>query len=186
LECCMSLLALHIPMAGLDLPMVKSGNAHPIFAPVGVYKTLDGFISLAVGNDAQWEGITCCGGFESLNKPDYKTNNQRKENEEHLLRELKEVLVGMKTEDVLSQFRAAKIPVAQVNLVPDVLKDPYLNSKLVAIKDPKSGLEVSLAPPPVSVKDVSLSFPPRFGEHNEEIYSKLGYEVDELKENGVI
>lgn len=186
LDCCMSLLALHLPMAGLGLPMVKSGNAHPIFAPVGVYKTADGFISLAVGNDAQWEGIVCCNGFESLNKPDYKTNNQRKENEEQIIRELNEVMSGMKTEDVLAQFRAAKIPVSQVNLVPDVLKDSYLNSKLLAIKDPKSGLSVSLAPPPVFAGEVSLSFPPRFGEHNEEIYGKLGYDVGELKENKVI
>jgi crotonobetainyl-CoA:carnitine CoA-transferase CaiB-like acyl-CoA transferase len=186
LEACMSLLALHLPMAGLDLPMVKSGNAHPIFAPVGIYKTADGFISVAVGNDAQWEAIVCCGGFESLSKPEYKTNNQRKENERQMNTELKEVMSGMKTQDVLSQFRAAKIPVSQVNLVPDVLKDEYLNKKLLSIKDPKSGLSVSLAPPPVSVKDVSLSFPPRFGEHNEEIYGKLGYDVGELREENVI
>jgi crotonobetainyl-CoA:carnitine CoA-transferase CaiB-like acyl-CoA transferase len=186
LDCCMSLLALHLPMAGMGFPMVKSGNAHPIFAPVGVYKTADGYISLAVGNDAQWNGIVCCGGFESLSKDEYRTNNQRKANEEELLGELKGVLAGMKTEDVLSEFRAAKIPVSQVNLVPDVLKDVYLSSKLLAITDPKSGLSVSLAPPPVSVKDASLSFPPRFGEHNEEVYGGLGYDVGELKENKVI
>ncbi len=121
-----------------------------------------------------------------MNKDDYKTNNQRKANEEKMNGELKKVLVGMKTVDVLAQFRAAKIPVAQVNLVPDVLKDDYLNKKLLAIKDPKSGFEVSLAPPPVAAKDVSLSFPPRFGEHNEEISCKLGYDVGELRENGVI
>jgi crotonobetainyl-CoA:carnitine CoA-transferase CaiB-like acyl-CoA transferase len=186
LECSMSLLALHIPMAGMGFPMVKSGNAHPIFSPVGVYKTSDGYISLAVGNDAQWEGITCCGGFESLQKDDYKTNNQRKANEEQLLKELKEVLAGMNTGDVLTQFRAAKIPVSQVNLVPDVLKDEYLKSKLVSIKDPRTGFAVSLAPPPVSAMDVSLSFPPRFGEHNEEIYGGLGYDVGELREKKVI
>jgi crotonobetainyl-CoA:carnitine CoA-transferase CaiB-like acyl-CoA transferase len=128
----------------------------------------------------------CCSGFESLNKTEYKTNNQRKANEEQMNKELKQVMAGMNTKDVLAQFRAAKIPVSQVNLVPDVLKDSYLNSKLLAIKDPKSGLSVSLAPPPVAQKDVSLSFPPRFGEHNEEIYSKLGYDVGELRENGVI
>jgi crotonobetainyl-CoA:carnitine CoA-transferase CaiB-like acyl-CoA transferase len=186
LECCLSLLALHVPMAGLGLAMTKSGNAHPIFSPVGVYKTADGYVSIAVGNDAQWEAITCCGGFESLNKPEYKTNNQRKASEKQLIGELKEVLAKMKTDDVLSQFRAVKIPVAQVNLVPNVLKDPYLNSKLLAINDPKSGLSVSLAPPPVAVKEVSMSFPPRFGEHNKEIYSSLGLDIDDLKENGVI
>jgi formyl-CoA transferase len=186
LDCCMSLLALHLPMAGLGIPMTKSGNAHPIFSPVGVYKTSDGFISIAVGNDAQWVAIVCCEGFEALNKEDYKTNNQRKTNEEQMNLELREVMSGMKTEDVLSQFRAAKIPVSQVNLVPDVLKDPYLNVKLLDIKDPKTGLGVKLAPPPVSVSEVSLSFPPRFGEHNEEIYGGIGLDVGGLRKDGVI
>ncbi|UCG70357.1 MAG: CoA transferase [Thermoplasmata archaeon] len=187
LECCMSLLALHIPMAGLGLAMTKSGNAHPIFSPVGVYKTADGYVSIAVGNDAQWEAIVNCQGFETLNKPEYKTNNQRKTNEEQMDKELKEVMSGMKTEDVLSQFRIVKIPISRVNLVPDVLKDPYMNSKLLTIKDPKSELSVSLAPPPVTTQSkVTLKFPPRIGEHNQEIYSSIGYNMDELKENGII
>jgi crotonobetainyl-CoA:carnitine CoA-transferase CaiB-like acyl-CoA transferase len=186
LECCMSLLALHIPMAGLELPMTKSGNAHPIFSPVGVYKTDNGYVSIAVGNDAQWEAIVCCEGFEGLNKSQYRTNNQRKANEEQMNQELHEAMSNMKTEDVLFSFRAAKIPISQVSLVSDVLKDQYLNSKLLDIKDPKSGIEVTLAPPPVAQKEVSLSFPPRFGEHNEEIYSQLGYDVGELRKDKVI
>ncbi len=186
LDCCMSLLALHLPMAGLGIPMTKSGNAHPIFSPVGVYKTSDGYISIAVGNDAQWEAIVCCSGFGALNKEEYKTNNHRKSNEEQMNRELREAMSKMKTEDILTQFRGGKIPVSQVNLVPDVFEDKYLNSKLLEIKDPRSGLSVSLAPPPVSVKEVSLSFPPRFGEHNEEIYSGLGYDLKELRDKDVI
>jgi crotonobetainyl-CoA:carnitine CoA-transferase CaiB-like acyl-CoA transferase len=186
LDCCMSLLALHIPMAGLELPMTKSGNAHPIFSPVGVYKTADGYVSIAVGNDAQWEAISCCGGFEALNKPDYNTNNQRKANEYQMNQELNEAMSKMRSEEVLSLFRAAKIPISQVSSVSDVLKDQFLNSKLLGIKDPKTGLKVTLAPPPVAAKQVSLSFPPRFGEHNEEIYGGLGYDVGELTKEGII
>ncbi len=186
LECCMSLLALHLPMAGLGIPMTKSGNAHPIFSPVGVYKTADGYVSIAVGNDAQWEAIVNCEGFGGLNKPDYKTNNQRKANEEQMNHELNQAMSRLKTEDVLSSFRAAKIPISQVSSVSDVLKDQYLKSKLLGVKDPRSGLDVVLAPPPVAVKEVSLSFPPRFGEHNEEVYSQLGYDVGELREKKII
>jgi crotonobetainyl-CoA:carnitine CoA-transferase CaiB-like acyl-CoA transferase len=186
LECCMSLLALHIPMAGLELPMTKSGNAHPIFSPVGVYKTVDGYVSIAVGNDAQWEAIVCCSGFEGLNKEEYKTNNQRKANEKQMIQELNEAMSKMKTEDVLTAFRAAKIPISQVSSVSDVIGDQFLSSKLLDIKDPKTGLGVTLAPPPVAVEEVSLSFPPRFGEHNEEIYSLLGYDIEKLKKEGII
>ena len=66
---------------------------------------------------------------------------------------------------------------------------------LLRAKDPKSGLTISLAPPPhmtAYLKSVGqeLSFPPRFGEHNEEIYGEaLGLGSDrlkEMKEKGII
>jgi formyl-CoA transferase len=187
LESCMSLLALHLPMAGLGLTMPKSGNAHPIFSPVGVYKTADGFVSIAIGNDAQWQAIVKSKGFEALARPEFSTNNLRKSNEEQMNKEMKEILAKITTSDVLTLFRNARIPISQVSLMGDLLKDSYLNSKLLHIKDSKSGLETILAPPPVvSEGEVKLNFPPRFGEHNNEIYSQLGYDVDELKENGII
>jgi formyl-CoA transferase len=187
LDCCMSLLALHLPMASMGLEMQKSGNFHPIFSPVGVYKTEDGYVSIAVGNDAQWEAIVNSEGFENLNKPEYSTNNQRKANEEQMNRELNDIFGKKNTKDVLSVFRNARIPISQVSLMEDVLKDPYLNSKLLHIKDNKSEFDVLLAPPPIEPKgEVKLSFPPRFGEHNQEVYSKLGYDVEELREKEII
>jgi hypothetical protein len=39
---------------------------------------------------------------------------------------------------------------------------------------------------PLSVKEVSLSIPPRFGEHNEEIYGGMGLDVGGLKANKII
>jgi crotonobetainyl-CoA:carnitine CoA-transferase CaiB-like acyl-CoA transferase len=62
-------------------------------------------------------------------------------------------------------------------------------------QDPVTGQKITLAPPPnmtafLEQSDRQLSFPPRFGEQNNEIYGEiLGYSKDELarlKENGVI
>jgi crotonobetainyl-CoA:carnitine CoA-transferase CaiB-like acyl-CoA transferase len=84
-------------------------------------------------------------------------------------------------------FKKVKIPISEVCTISDVLEDSYHSSKLLHIKDPYSGLEVTLAPPPVIPKDKpNLSFPPRFGEHNKEIYSALGYDADDLKKKGII
>jgi formyl-CoA transferase len=49
-------------------------------------------------------------------------------------------------------------------------------------------VDITIAPPPFNtpyLKSVNriLSFPPRFGEHNEEIYGRLlGYNTAQLKE----
>ena len=79
--------------------------------------------------------------------------------------------------------------------IPSQGEDPLIKRRLLTSRDSKSGLELTLAPPPFVtqfMKDSNntLSFPPRFGEHNSEIYSTvLGYPDSDLatfKEKGVI
>ena len=79
--------------------------------------------------------------------------------------------------------------------MPDVISDPLVKDKLLYTEDPRSGLKVTLAPPPVDTPFLQstgreLNFPPRFGEHNKEVYGQaLGLgegELEELKAEGVI
>jgi hypothetical protein len=76
-----------------------------------------------------------------------------------------------------------------------VARDPLVSGKLIKAKDEKSGFELTLAPPPsdapfLDANQRTLSFPPRFGEHNEAVYSaELGIRSDELaalKAEGII
>jgi hypothetical protein len=58
---------------------------------------------------------------------------------------------------------------------------------LLKSTDPQSGLDLTLAPPPyqsefLEKNNNTLSFPPRFGEHNAEIYGDLGYDAAALKD----
>jgi formyl-CoA transferase len=66
---------------------------------------------------------------------------------------------------------------------------------LIRSKDPKTGMEITIAPPPTNnphLKSINrmMSFPPRFGEHNEEIYGGLleysGAQLKEYKEKNII
>ena len=70
-----------------------------------------------------------------------------------------------------------------------------MERRLVYSTDPKTGLKLTLAPPPTMTPYLEeihrqMSFPPRFGEHNQEIYGKLlGYsdaDLARLKEKKVI
>jgi len=67
--------------------------------------------------------------------------------------------------------------------------------KLLTATDPVTGLTLTLAPPPNMTPflegcERKLSFPPRFGEQNQEIYGDLlGYDpatLDGFKEKGII
>jgi len=187
LDCAMSLLSLQVPLVSLGIDIPKTGNFHPNFTPVGVYKTKNGYISIAVGNEAQWRSLIEFPGFESLDKPEYSTNNDRTAHAKQLTDDINSVLYNKHTSKVIQIFKKAKIPVSEVSTIKDVLEDSYLSKKLLHIKDSKTHLEVTLAPPPVipTVKP-DLSFPPRFGEHNKEIYATLGYNASDLKKKGVI
>jgi crotonobetainyl-CoA:carnitine CoA-transferase CaiB-like acyl-CoA transferase len=69
-----------------------------------------------------------------------------------------------------------------------------VKGEILSSTDEKTGVTIYLAPQPITnsyVKSIhkKLKFPPRFGEHNEEIYCKiLGYsseQLGELKAKGI-
>ena len=106
---------------------------------------------------------------------------------DQLTNDINSILHDKHTSEILQMFKNAKIPISEVCTIKDVLEDSYLSSKLLHIKDPKTGLEVTLAPPPVKpISKPDLSFPPRFAEHNKEIYATIGYDDIDLKKKGII
>ena len=168
--------------------ITRRGNTHEFFAPVSVYSTKDGYVYLAVGNDRQWTTIASIPEFRFLAKKEYETNAGRIADVDSLNREINEVTKKKTTEEWIDIFVKATVPISKVNSVEEVTQDPFIKDILLRAKDPKTGLELTLSPPPFTtahLKSVNftLSFPPRFGEHNAEIYgSILGYSQDQLKE----
>lgn len=168
--------------------VTRKGNTHEFFAPVSVYETRDGYVYVAVGNDRQWETMTKISGFESLYRKEYERNAGRIADVENLNHEINSLTKKFKTEDLINIFNKATIAISKVNTIDEVVEDPLVKPNLIHSKDPKTGWEITVAPPPFNtpfLKSVNreLRFPPRFGEHNEEIFGGLlGYSPDQLKE----
>jgi len=168
--------------------VTRRGNTHEFFAPVSVYETKNGYAYVAVGNDRQWETMTKIPGFESLYKKEYERNAGRIGDVENLNNAINTITKKFKTEELIEIFTKATIAISKVNTIEEVIEDPLVKPNLIRSKDPKTGREITIAPPPLNtpyLKSVNrmLSFPPRFGEHNEEIYSGLlGYSKAQLKE----
>jgi len=166
----------------------RRGNTHEFFAPVSVYETKDGYVYIAVGNDKQWETMTKIPGFESLYKKEYERNAGRIADVDNLNHAIKAIIRKFSTDALIDIFNKATIAISKVNLIEDVVRDPLVKPNLIRSKDPKTGREITLAPPPtnnLNLKSIDrmMSFPPRFGEHNEEIYGGLlGYSGAQLKE----
>jgi crotonobetainyl-CoA:carnitine CoA-transferase CaiB-like acyl-CoA transferase len=167
--------------------ITRRGNTHEFFAPVSVYKTKDGYAYVALGNDIQWERMLKIPGFEGLANPAYARNEGRIGDVGNLNRAIEACTSNFTTTELISLFTTATIPISKVNSIEEVIEDPYVKGEMLSSTDEKSGLTIYLAPPPVTTSFVKaanrkLKFPPRFGEHNEEVYSKiLGYTGDELE-----
>ncbi len=175
--------------------ITRRGNTHEFFAPVSVYKSKNGFVYLAVGNDRQWKSMVSLDAFKALDKPEYEKNAGRISDVENLNKAINEITQGFTSEELIELFRSITVPISKIHRIPEVISDPLVQNVLLHSQDPVTGTKITLAPPPsltpfLMEKDRELSFPPRFGEHNKEFYCDLlGHPVtklDEWKEKKII
>lgn len=173
----------------------RRGNTHEFFAPVSVYQSRNGFVYLAVGNDRQWKTMVAQEIFKALDKPAYAQNEGRIKDVQNLNQAINEITRNYTSEDLIELFTAITVPISKIQTVDEVINDPLVKRRLLFAEDPVSGIRITLAPPPnmtpfLEKSNRRLSFPPRFGEHNAELYGKrLGYsdnDLARLKENSII
>jgi crotonobetainyl-CoA:carnitine CoA-transferase CaiB-like acyl-CoA transferase len=173
----------------------RRGNTHEFFCPVSVYQTSNGYVYLAVGNDRQWKAMVSQEMFKSLNNPSYEKNAGRIGDVKNLNAAINTITKNYRSEELIDLFASITVPASKIQTVTEVIADPLVEKKLLYAQDPVSGTRITLAPPPnmtpfLEASNRRLSFPPRFGENNQEIYGReLGYSdeaLSGLKEKGII
>jgi len=194
-ESSLSWLTVPITLTSLGRTVSRRGNTHEFFAPLSVYKTSNGYVYLAVGNDRQWKAMVSQKIFKSLDKPEYETNKGRIEGVQDLNKGINDITKTHTSDELIALFNSITVPVSKINTIPEVLEDPLAKKLFLSAEDPVSGAKITMPPSPnmtpfLEEMNRKLPFPPRFGEHNSEIYGKvLGYsdeEIDRLKETKVI
>jgi formyl-CoA transferase len=148
-----------------------------------------------VGNDRQWQAMTELPGFGSLFNEERKTNAGRIADVKRLNEEISAITKTKTTAQLVELLNSIGVPISTVNTVYEMTHDPLVKDRLIRSKDPRTGTEVYLPPTPVITGylesvGMQMSFPPRLGEHNDEVYGDvLGYDEQrrgDLKEAGVI
>ena len=175
--------------------ITRRGNTHEFFSPVCVYRTKDGFAYVAMGNDRQWKSLVSEPMFKSLDKPEYEKNAGRIRDVENLNKAINEITEKHTTEELIVLFNRLTLPISKIKTIPEVVVDPLVERRLLYATDPKTGMKLTLAPPPTMTPYLEeiqrqMSFPPRFGEQNQAIYGKLldysDADLARLKEKKVI
>lgn len=171
--------------ASFQKNITRTGNTHEFFAPVSVYPTKNGFIYLAVGNDRQWKSVVAGDLFRSLDKPEYEKNKGRINDVANLNNTLTAITKEQTSEALIEFFTSITVPVSKIKSINDAIADPLVERRLLSTRDPKTGVQVVLAPAPnltpfLISSGRELTFPPRFGEHNAQYYGQLGLSADDI------
>lgn len=195
-ESCVSWMTVPITLSILLNKTIKRrGNSHEFFCPVNVYRTSNGYVYIAIGNDRQWKSIASLEIFKHLDIPEYEKNQGRITDFVNINQSINDVTQKHTSEELIELFNALTLPISKINTISEVIEDPLVQKRLLYSKDPGTGTEITLPPPPnmtpyLEQLNRMLSFPPRFGEHNKEIYGGvLGYsdkQLADLKEKGTI
>jgi crotonobetainyl-CoA:carnitine CoA-transferase CaiB-like acyl-CoA transferase len=170
------------------------GNRHPIITPYDTFPTADGYVNIAVGNDAIWVRFCNAMGLEAeRDDPRFRTNADRCEHREVLYGILNEMFSRHITEEVVSILDKAAVPCGPIHDVAEVIADPQLEDQHLVRTVPHATLgEVQVTGMPYhfdgAAPDIRYG-PPILGEHSESILSSLGYspaEVESLVQSGAV
>ncbi|MDB6181195.1 CaiB/BaiF CoA transferase family protein [Paracoccus fistulariae] len=105
----------------------RMGNAHPNLVPYAVFDCADGWLIIAVGNDAQFRRLCALLGLPALGTaPDYATNAARVANRDSLTAQLSVVTKSWARDDLLAALEAEGVPAGPINDMKDVFADPQI------------------------------------------------------------
>ena len=108
----------------------RLGNAHPNIAPYQTFQVQDGWVIVAVGNDAQFAKLCTLIGLPGLAAdPEYRTNRDRVRNREPLAAALAAAIGQRRRDELLRALAAAGVPAGPINTVAEVFADPQVAAR---------------------------------------------------------
>ncbi len=156
----------------------RLGNAHPNIVPYEAFKTADGHMVLAVGNDAQFARFCDCAGNAELSKDArFSTNPGRVQHRAALVPIVTGLMQTQTTAWWLEHLNAAGVPCGPVNTIEDVFADQQVQARGLRLDLPNAaaGTVPSVASPLVfgNTRHSAASGPPTLGEHTGDVLSGL-------------
>ena len=176
-----------------DVPR-QAGNDHPTNIPTGVFKTLNGYINIAVAGGLMFE--RCC---DALGHPEWVENDlfitasARSKNRVEMNRVISEVTITNTSEHWIELLNSVGCPAGPINTMDQVFKDPQVKHLKMAVDvdHPRLGKfgvvnqAIKMSRTPSEVRTAT----PDQGDHTSEVLAELGYDqstILRLHETGVV
>jgi glutaryl-CoA transferase len=176
-------------------PPGRLGNDHPNIAPYQVFRTADGSLILACGNDNLFGKFCELAGRPELAKdPRFATNGKRVANRVELTRILSELFVRRSTQEWIGALEAAGVPCGPINDLAQVFSEPQALARGLRLElpHPSAGM-VSLVRSPMRFSGTPVEHgvpPPTLGQHTDEVLRELlkkdASDIARLRSEGIV
>ena len=173
----------------------RLGNAHPNIVPYQDFPTSDGYMIIAVGNDAQFTRL--CGELELpelAQDPRFARNQDRVAHRQTLTLQLCAATRKRPTAHWVDRLESAGVPCGPINGIDAVFDDPQVRAREMQIAMPHAAAgSVPLVASPLKLSESPASYrltPPALGAHTREVLADLlkmsDAKIDELAARGIV
>lgn len=154
------------------------GNAHPNIVPYQDFPTKDGYMIVAVGNDAQFSRLCTQLGAPHLACDErFMSNRARVENRQVLTSQLAALTASQTTAHWVDMLEAVGVPCGPINNLDAVFEDPQVQARGLRLDLPHvlAGTVPSVANP-IRMSRTPIEnrmAPPTLGEHTTDVLKQL-------------
>jgi len=176
-------------------PPKRIGNLHPNIVPYQPFRSSDGEVIVACGNDNLFRKFCDAAGCPGLAQdPRFATNGKRVENRAEITRLIQDIFRGKTTAEWLGLLEAAGVPNGPINDVAQVFEEPQVRARGVKIEvEHAAAGKLPLVASPMRFSGTALEYrlpPPLLGEHTDQIlreFLKLNeIEIGKLRADGIV
>jgi crotonobetainyl-CoA:carnitine CoA-transferase CaiB-like acyl-CoA transferase len=171
------------------------GNAHPNIVPYQTFKTQDGALILACGNDNLFKKFTQAAGCEELaSDPRFVTNAERLKHRAQITDILSALFLKKTTREWVALLDEAGVANGPIHKIADVFAEPQVVARGMKFELPHAAAgTVTLVGSPMKFSATPITHelpPPTLGQHTTEILKSVLHKSDPdiqtLVEQGVV
>ena len=160
------------------MPPPRLGNAHPTIVPYQTFQTADGYIVIAVGNDAQFRRLAEFLGQDWADDERFSTNRQRVKNRAALISLMVPIIEKNTTGHWIEVLRKIDVPAGPVNTIDQVFAMEQVKARQMKVEMPHepTGQPLKMVGSPLKMSATPVSFrhaPPACGEHTEDVLREI-------------
>ena len=179
-----------------DVPQ-RQGNSHPSLAPYQDFRTSDGAMLLAIGNNGQFERFCeAAGHTEWSQDPRFATNPLRVRHRDLLIPMMEEVTRTRTTAQWITLLEDKAVPCGPINHIGQAFEDEQVKARGLAVtlpRDAGDGIEaITGVASPLRLQGtppVLRRAPPALGQHTDEVLAEMGLspeKIEALRAAGVV